>query len=217
MGQTISQRDGMEKFMIYAIIIGIIGAVAMSFYVKNGYRRSISGIGDPIQGPAEGLLHIKQGGYDVAVTLVNSYDIEGLVVHTRDYMSSDIGDQLSPCDIGLAWGNVAANNERYDLHWDHGNRFLELSCDAGVESALGGRAYVDSHISNNHVIPADMNICWQLRSIHPGSHVRLKGYLVYVEGISTKGDVFYWYSSLKRDDTGKGACEVMYVTSVEWL
>ena len=115
------------------------------------------------------------------------------------------------------YAEALASDERYDLHWDHGNRFLELSCDAGVESALGGRAYVDSHISNNHVIPADMNICWQLRSIHPGAHVRLKGYLVYVEGISTKGDVFYWYSSLKRDDTGKGACEVMYVTSVEWL
>lgn len=211
------EKDPMVRLMYLLIFIGVVCAVAMCFAVKNGYQRSIRGIGDPVQGPAEGFEHWKVGGFDLTITFMNSYDIEGLVVHTKDYMSSDIGDQLSPCDIGLAWGDVAANNSSGRISWSHGNRFLNMSYDTRDADLFGGRSYIDSHVSNNHVIPADMNICWLLRSIHAGDHIRLKGYLVYIDGINTSGTSFNWYSSLTRMDTGNGACEVMYVTSVEWL
>jgi hypothetical protein len=39
--------------------------------------------------------------------------------------------------------------------------------------------------------------------------VELEGYLVYV-----KGDNFTWNSSLTRNDTGDGACEVLYVEKI---
>ena len=214
-GET--KNDLMERFMLLAIIIGVIAAVAMSINVKNGYRRGIAGIGEPVQGPAEGFIHQKIGDYDLSITFINSYDIEGLVVHTRNYTTNNIGDQLSPCDIGLAWGIVAENNDKIDFKWSHGNRFLNLFYDPEIEKQLDGRSNIDRHISNNHVIPADMSIFWQLRSIHTGDHVRLKGYLVNVEVITRNGQSFFWYSSLTREDVGDGACEVMYVTSVEWL
>ena len=39
----------------------------------------------------------------------------------------------------------------------------------------------------------------------------MRGYLVNVGG----PDGFSWNTSLRRDDTGNGACEVFYVESVE--
>ena len=207
----------MEKLMYFLAFVALVCSVAACFAIKNGCQRSVSGIRDPIQGPAEGFEHMKIGGFDLTLTFVNSYDIEGLVVHTKDYMGFDISDQLSPCDIGLAWGNVAANNLSGIISWDHGIRNLKMSCKTEVISFLGGREYIDSHVSNNHVIPADLWVFWNLRSIHAGDHVRLKGYLVYVDGINTDGTNFKWYSSQVRSDTGDGACEIMYVTSVEWL
>ena len=44
-----------------------------------------------------------------------------------------------------------------------------------------------------------------------GEFVAMRGYLVNVGG----PDGFYWNTSLRRDDTGNGACEVFYVESVE--
>jgi len=40
--------------------------------------------------------------------------------------------------------------------------------------------------------------------------VSLEGYLVEIAG----PEGYHWRSSLSRDDTGGGACEVMWVTSV---
>ena len=41
--------------------------------------------------------------------------------------------------------------------------------------------------------------------------VSMRGFLVNVGG----PDGFYWNTSLRRDDTGNGACEVFYVESIE--
>ena len=43
-----------------------------------------------------------------------------------------------------------------------------------------------------------------------GQLVNIKGYLVKV----SKNDGWYWKASLSRDDTGAGACELVYVTSI---
>ena len=47
--------------------------------------------------------------------------------------------------------------------------------------------------------------------VRRGEFVAMRGYLVTVGG----PDGFYWNTSLRRDDTGNGACEVFYVESVE--
>jgi hypothetical protein len=50
-----------------------------------------------------------------------------------------------------------------------------------------------------------------LSRLRPGQVVRLQGYLVRVEAPGG----WQWNSSMTRDDTGNGACEVMLVQSVE--
>ena len=50
----------------------------------------------------------------------------------------------------------------------------------------------------------------RLRRLRPGQVVQLSGYLVDVRGPNG----FTWNTSLRRDDTGDGACELMWIESV---
>lgn len=65
--------------------------------------------------------------------------------------------------------------------------------------------------ANTHVIPADDAVRAELFELKSGDVVRLTGQLVEVTG--PKG--FTMRSSLRRDDSGDGACEVLYVRGVE--
>jgi hypothetical protein len=56
-----------------------------------------------------------------------------------------------------------------------------------------------------------------IKKIKTGDHIRLKGYLVSITATDSKGTPYYWNSSTSRNDTGDGACEVMYVTEVNIL
>jgi hypothetical protein len=65
--------------------------------------------------------------------------------------------------------------------------------------------------ANMHLIPATKAIEKKLKNLRPGNVVALKGYLVDVQG---EGG-FSWKSSLTREDTGNGACELIWVEEVE--
>lgn len=62
-----------------------------------------------------------------------------------------------------------------------------------------------------HMIPADRSIEKAMRSVRKGQIVHFKGKLVEVSG----GGGFVWRSSMTRNDTGNGACELVYVESFE--
>jgi hypothetical protein len=58
-----------------------------------------------------------------------------------------------------------------------------------------------------HLIPATGAVEKKIRSLRAGQVVSLKGYLVEVKN----DDGFTWRSSLTREDTGAGACELIWV------
>ena len=60
-----------------------------------------------------------------------------------------------------------------------------------------------------HIIHKDKDVLKEIISIGNGEHVILHGYLVNVNFKDGP-----WKSSLSRSDTGNGACEITYVTSV---
>jgi hypothetical protein len=62
-----------------------------------------------------------------------------------------------------------------------------------------------------HMIPANSQVEDALDAVHKGHVVRLKGYLVNVGA----GDGWHWNSSLKRTDSGSGACEIIWVEEAE--
>ena len=64
--------------------------------------------------------------------------------------------------------------------------------------------------ANMHMIPSDRTVASALRDVRPGQRVRIEGWLVQVDA----NDGWHWRSSLTREDTGDGACEVVYVCSI---
>jgi len=62
-----------------------------------------------------------------------------------------------------------------------------------------------------HMVPANERVARQLKSVRRGHVVRLAGYLIEARGT----DGWRWKSSLSRADTGRGACELIWVERLE--
>ena len=75
------------------------------------------------------------------------------------------------------------------------------------------RRELEINSANMHIIPATPAVADQINQIREHQLVILEGELVEVSGPNG----FHWRSSLSREDTGDGACELMRVDSVQWL
>jgi hypothetical protein len=72
---------------------------------------------------------------------------------------------------------------------------------------------VVTHSSNNHIIPDNENIHRAIKSINKKDEVILEGWLVNLKGVYRGKNVF-WNTSLSRNDTGNGSCELFYLLKV---
>jgi hypothetical protein len=75
------------------------------------------------------------------------------------------------------------------------------------------RAEVERNSANMHMIPSTGEIKKRLKSLRRGSLIECRGYLVEV----TAPGGWEWKSSLSRNDTGDGACEVVWVKELSVL
>lgn len=89
------------------ILLGIVFVILLLFVFRDfpwGKQRSVAGIREPIQTEASGAEQITRYGYEITLNYHYAYDIEGLVVCTKNYYGFAPEDKLSPKDVGLAWG-----------------------------------------------------------------------------------------------------------------
>ena len=216
----------------FLIVIGIVGGYWLVTYLYE--NRSINDVPEPVQvmlsdeeAAEEHIVYGKDIGrpdYTLKMKYLASYDIKGIVLGTKHFDDDGTSfDKSFPVDVGLAWGEAASHRGLLDC--TNGPR--KLSCKYDLKRVTNeteaGRRLIDL-VSNNHLSPADKDIYRKLMSIQKGNYIELKGYLVsmYVEDGS--GDHLEAVSSLFRDDhmdsifdTTATGCEIMYVTSVEWL
>lgn len=136
-----------------------------------------------------------------------TYDIEARVLSVEDYIV-DAGASLAPVDFAVGWGPMSDSAVLNHFKVDQGARFFTIYPDdqaIDLTTAL-------QHSANMHLIPADATVKRQLKRIKAGNIVDLHGWLVNV----SRSDGFTWHSSLTRNDTGNGACELMYVEAMEY-
>ena len=140
------------------------------------------------------------------VTPAASYDIEARVLSTEKYRLGNDA-KLSPIDFAVGWGPMSDSAVLEHFRVSQGGRFFTIYPDEraiDLATALGGAA-------NMHLIPATARLRRQLEGTRVGSVVRLRGQLVNITGPNG----YHWNTSLTREDTGAGACEVFYVESIE--
>ncbi|MCL4684738.1 hypothetical protein KJ059_08300 [Myxococcota bacterium] len=143
---------------------------------------------------------------DHQLTALARYEIEARVLGTERYRY-DRGAALSPIDFAVGWGPMSANAVLDTLEISQYGRFYFYWTD---EAPLIEFSEMGRHAANMHLIPADDTIRSTLLAVRTGQVVTLRGWLVAAHG----ADGFRWRSSLTRNDTGGGSCELMLVEEI---
>ena len=146
-----------------------------------------------------------QGIY--TLTALAQYEVTARVLGKERYYF-DAGAELVPVDLALGWGAMSDTNVLQALDITQNNRFYFYRW--RDQPPIPAQDIV-SHSANTHLIPSSPSIEKKIKSVRPGQVVHIKGTLV--EASAPDGRT--WRSSLTRDDSGNGACELLRVESIE--
>ena len=166
---------------------------------------------DPIQEPCtpdEPIIKELKKSRFMIIPLAE-YKISGVVVSTKTY-SSEWDGQIAPVDLAIVWGRLTEPETGRYITYSQGVRWYHYKWREGCPV---DNSYIISHSSNNHIIPANENICRAVKTVRRKDRVVLKGSLVNLTG-TPNGKKVIWNTSLSRTDTGNGSCELFYVSYV---
>ena len=131
-----------------------------------------------------------------------SFAMKARVLSTERY-HFDRESDLVPQDVAFGWGQMSDSRILAQLDISQSGRFYFWSCQEFPIS----RRNIETHSANMHLIPADRGVRSAILSLRRGQLVSLEGFLVRADA----PDGWRWISSLTREDTGDGACELVYV------
>lgn len=140
------------------------------------------------------------------MTPLAGFSIEARVLSREDY---SLGREAaySPTDLALGWGRMTDDAVVSRLDISQGGRWYRYRWKDAPPIPLDE---IVRSSANMHMIPADDAVAAALDRIERGERVRIDGWLVEVNA----EDGWRWRSSLTRDDSGGGACELVYVCSI---
>ena len=144
----------------------------------------------------------------VYITPLAEFSLKARVLHAKRYWLGREAD-IVPWDMAMGWGPMSDEAVLSRIDISQSSRFYYWS----TKDAPIPLTSIDRHSANMHLIPANKTLKRRMGKVRRGSLVRLSGYLVEIyskEGWRMK-------SSLTRNDTGAGACEVIYVKEFEIL
>ena len=139
---------------------------------------------------------------DFMITPLAKFSIRGLVLHRKDYSSGKESD-LSPVDFAMGWAAMSNQAVIDNLDISQRGRFYCWKTDRFPIP----RKDIECSSANMHIIPADDDVREKIDDVYQGSVISMRGYLVKV----TSDGNWRWISSMKRTDTGDGACEIVWV------
>lgn len=138
-----------------------------------------------------------------------AFDIQARVLSRETYFWGTESD-LSPIDLALGWGRMSDQAVLDQISIRQGGRWYYTRY--ALPPPIPEREIIRTS-ANMHMIPADSAVELALKQLRRGDLVRIQGYLVDVDHDSG----WMWRTSLTRDDTGQGACEIIYVEVVQRL
>lgn len=143
---------------------------------------------------------------DSTLTPLAGFSLDARVLSRRDYSSGREAD-YSPVDLALGWDGMSRSEVLDRLDISQSGRWYHYRWQG--EAPLPPGEIIRSS-ANMHMIPSSSEVARALAAVKHGQQVRLDGWLVEVNA----KDGWRWRSSTRRDDTGGGACEVIYVCAV---
>ena len=195
------------------LLLGLIIALAVfTAYMDTGAAVPDT-LGDPIQ---SNLSQVKTMDYAVdqgivKLDLLAEYKIDAVVKGIKSYHNDGPGS-ASPMDFILIWGDLNQPEVNKVIHYSQFNRWYHFTVSDVARISV---SEVSRHSANTHMIPADEGVLKILKHVKKEDYVSMEGYLVrvYMKDSRDSGIA----SSLTREDTGAGACEVFYVAKIKIL
>lgn len=195
----------MRKLVVAAtVLLVLLGVLLHRQHRPLQPESGVLAAGAPVQVDLDHGAQLQRG--DVTLTTRAHFDITARVLSRKDYSQGTDGE-LVPLDLALGWGRMSdsAVLDRIDIR--QSGRFYYWH----VENFPIPRREIETSSANMHMIPADPDVKRQLEQVRTGELVHLEGFLVD----ASRPGGWHWNSSLSRDDTGAGACELVYVERVD--
>jgi hypothetical protein len=199
---SVDRAEGSVKAVRWGVLVLIAGLIAYWLWPDPEERHppGVLVAEEPDQRPMTEAKHWQKNGYDL--TALAQFRVRALVLHRERYSHGPEAD-LSPLDLALGWGPLSDQAVIDQIDISQGGRWYrwrskKLPVSNGV---------IITHSANMHLIPANGEVEETLLSAIRGNIVDMQGYLVEVRG--ERG--WKWVSSLRRDDTGGGSCELVWV------
>jgi hypothetical protein len=192
--------------VLKAILLVYIAWGAWQWAVTRPVREpdGVLAEGEPQQSAVKDGETVRIGHWTLTVRA--TYQVTARILASEHYHFDALAD-LIPEDLALGWGPMSDNRVLRTVDISQSNRFYYWHGSAATRIA---RDAIITHSANTHVIPQNAAVARQLSQLRPGEVVTLSGELV--DGVRDDGR---WIStSMVRNDTGPGACEVMLVTDV---
>jgi hypothetical protein len=143
---------------------------------------------------------------DYLLTRRARFEIRARVLSSHRYYIGRESD-LSPIDLALGWGPMSDQRTLDQIDISQSGRWYRTKY--AIPAPINDQEIIRNS-SNMHMIPAVNGISKQLSKLRTGDLVTLKGYLVDVDHDSG----WAWRTSMTREDTGGGACEIVFVENV---
>ncbi|HKU13816.1 MAG TPA: hypothetical protein VJQ52_05440 [Steroidobacteraceae bacterium] len=156
---------------------------------------------DPLQSELEAPLTVTRGDFQVIAQARFSAEVR-VLARERYRLGALAG--VAPLDIAVGWGPMSNSAVLKDLDiWQSGRFYFWHYDDVPpVDPNI-----IVSHSANWHLVPANDVIWRKLDRLRVGDLVTLEGKLVNLQN----PQVGTMTTSLRRDDSGAGACEIIYV------
>jgi len=156
---------------------------------------------NPVQRDLDSATGIQRGEFVLRPRAEFSATVR--ILHREDYTFGPLAE-LVPTDFAVGWGRMSDSSVLADIEVSQGNRFYFWRTDNWPIP----REEIEQHSANWHLIPENRGVSEVLGGLRAGSVVELRGRLVDIEG--REGGM---RTSMTRDDTGAGACEILLADS----
>ena len=169
----------------------------------------LPGAADPGNGPVQtgvprGLSPFRL--HAGTLTPLAGFSIEARVLAREDYAFGREAD-FSPTDLALGWQRMREDAVLSGLDISQSGRWYRYTWRG--QPPLPPAEIIRSS-ANMHLIPASAAVARTLRGVRRDDTVRIDGWLVQADA----ADGWRWRSSTTREDTGAGACELIYVCAI---
>jgi hypothetical protein len=189
------------KILCALIAIALLWLAYRHFSAPIIYPPGVLIASDPEQIDLPNESSIRHG--DFQLKPLARFSVDARLLHAKRYRW-DHQSSLVPVDLAVGWGKMSDQSVLDQIKISQSMRFYwyEYRLPPPIP-----KEEIVRHSTNIHVIPASDSIASACESLRAGELIHLEGELVEATGPG----IGTWRSSLRRDDTGNGACELLLV------